>query len=151
MREFELVQAGFDVRTDGPRHGQERLRRLPKQQPPPPPPSEKKRPTPLAATSTAVALAPSRCGGEKRKFELGRDDIERVAHEDRARARRAIDEDEKAAKPSLPFFWVPSVTPSSNKNDVLHEVKKKTKSVARVSGLPGRPARTASRCTRWSP
>lgn len=31
------------------------------------------------------------------------------------------------AKPSLPSFWVPSVTPTSNTKDQLHEVKKKAK------------------------
>lgn len=32
----------------------------------------------------------------------------------------------QASKPALPF-WTPSVTPSSNTNNVLHEVKKKVK------------------------
>lgn len=34
----------------------------------------------------------------------------------------------QSSKPILPSFWVPSVEPSSNKKDKLHEVKKKTKS-----------------------
>jgi nitric oxide synthase-interacting protein len=34
----------------------------------------------------------------------------------------------QASKPTLPSFWSPSVTPSSNTNIVLHEVKKKIKS-----------------------
>lgn len=33
----------------------------------------------------------------------------------------------QASKPTLPSFWSPSVTPSSNSNNVLHEVKKKVK------------------------
>lgn len=33
----------------------------------------------------------------------------------------------KNSKPTLPSFWVPSVTPTSNSKDKLHEVKKKTK------------------------
>ena len=83
--------------------------------------------------------------GEKRKFSLDADEVERNAEEERAKARRAI-EDEKvcldictclppsnadqflqSAKPVLPSFWTPSVTPTSNKNNVLHDVKKKTK------------------------
>ncbi len=101
LREFELVQAGFDVRNGHAKKAQEEaaLERLDS--------TESKR-------------------GEKRKFELDEDEVARIALEDRAKARKAID-DEKAAKPTLPSFWVPSITPSSNKNDVLYEVKKKTK------------------------
>lgn len=33
----------------------------------------------------------------------------------------------QSAKSTLPSFWVPSVTPTSNTKDTLHEVKKKTK------------------------
>lgn len=33
----------------------------------------------------------------------------------------------QSAKNVLPSFWVPSVTPTSNSKDKLHEVKKKTK------------------------
>jgi nitric oxide synthase-interacting protein len=33
----------------------------------------------------------------------------------------------QTSKPTLPSFWTPSVTPSSNKNNVLHDIKKKTK------------------------
>ncbi|KAL9120550.1 MAG: hypothetical protein Q9187_002896 [Circinaria calcarea] len=50
--------------------------------------------------------------GVKRKFELDEDELLRNAKEERARARKALDE-EKASKPTLPSFWVPSLTPSS--------------------------------------
>jgi len=64
--------------------------------------------------------------GEKRKFELDEDELLRIAQDDRTKARRAIDE-EKASKTSLPSFWVPSVTPSSNTSNTLHDIKKKAK------------------------
>ncbi|KAI0180838.1 ENOS interacting protein [Hypoxylon sp. FL1284] len=60
--------------------------------------------------------------GRKRKFEMDADEMARIAEADRARARRAMDDDERAAKPVLPSFWTPSVTPSSNTRDVLHDV-----------------------------
>lgn len=50
----------------------------------------------------------------------------RIAAEDRAKARRTIDS-EKANKPTLPSFWAPTVTPTSNQHNVLHEVKKHVK------------------------
>ncbi|KAI0530130.1 hypothetical protein GGR58DRAFT_262279 [Xylaria digitata] len=63
---------------------------------------------------------------QKRKFEIDEDEVLRIAADDRAKARKAID-DEKAAQPTLPSFWVPTVTPSSNTRDTLHEVVRKTK------------------------
>ncbi|KAI8628572.1 ENOS interacting protein [Xylariaceae sp. FL1651] len=62
----------------------------------------------------------------KRKFEMDDDELRRITADDRAKARRAIN-DEKAAKPTLPSFWAPTITPSSNTRDVLYEVVKKTK------------------------
>ncbi|RDL34389.1 Nitric oxide synthase-interacting protein-like protein [Venustampulla echinocandica] len=64
--------------------------------------------------------------GEKRKFELDEDELLRIAREERTKARKAIDE-EKASKTTLPSFWVPSITPSSNTNTTLHNIAKKSK------------------------
>jgi nitric oxide synthase-interacting protein len=64
--------------------------------------------------------------GEKRKFELDEDELLRIARDERTKARRAID-DEKASKTTLPSFWVPSITPSSNTNNTLHNIAKKAK------------------------
>ncbi|KAI9734083.1 MAG: hypothetical protein M1818_007021 [Claussenomyces sp. TS43310] len=64
--------------------------------------------------------------GEKRKFELDEDELIRIARDDRAKARRTID-NEKASKTTLPSFWVPSITPSSNTNDTLHDITKRAK------------------------
>ncbi|CZT48759.1 related to RING finger domain protein [Rhynchosporium secalis] len=64
--------------------------------------------------------------GEKRKFELDEDELLRIARDERTKARKAID-DEKASKTTLPSFWVPSITPSSNTHNTLHDVVKKAK------------------------
>ncbi|KAL8711962.1 MAG: hypothetical protein Q9220_003658 [cf. Caloplaca sp. 1 TL-2023] len=50
--------------------------------------------------------------GTKRKFELDAESILQNTQEERAKARRLIEE-EKSSKPHLPAFWVPSLTPSS--------------------------------------
>ncbi|KFG83331.1 zinc finger containing protein [Metarhizium anisopliae] len=54
--------------------------------------------------------AQSARAGAKRKFTLDEDELIRIAKEDKAKARKDI-EDERAAKPSLPSFWTPSLTP----------------------------------------
>ncbi|OAA54426.1 zinc finger containing protein [Cordyceps fumosorosea ARSEF 2679] len=71
----------------------------------------------------------------KRKFELDADELERIAKEDRTKARKAI-EDEKAAKLSLPSFWTPSLTPDATKDARLLEASKKTKPVAVCPASP---------------
>lgn len=63
---------------------------------------------------------------EKRKFELDEDELLRIAKDERTKARKTLD-DEKASKTTLPSFWVPSITPSSNTNDTLYPVAKKIK------------------------
>ncbi|KAK0127273.1 hypothetical protein ONS96_006823 [Cadophora gregata f. sp. sojae] len=64
--------------------------------------------------------------GEKRKFELDEEELLRIARDERTKARKAID-DEKASKTTLPSFWVPSITPSSNTQTALHTIVKKAK------------------------
>ncbi|MCJ1475263.1 hypothetical protein MMC13_003925 [Lambiella insularis] len=51
--------------------------------------------------------------GVKRKFELDEEEMLKNARDEMSQARKALD-DEKAAQPSLPSFWVPSLTPSTN-------------------------------------
>ncbi|KAH6664933.1 hypothetical protein B0J14DRAFT_239471 [Halenospora varia] len=65
--------------------------------------------------------------GEKRKFELDEDELLRIARDERTKARKAID-DEKSSKITLPSFWVPSITPTSNTKTALHDITKKIKS-----------------------
>ncbi|OTA95117.1 hypothetical protein M434DRAFT_10029 [Hypoxylon sp. CO27-5] len=104
VREFEMTQIGLDARAAGSgKRGND----------------ADKNGTPSSAAEVD--------GGKKRKFEMDEEELARIAREDRAKARKAI-EDEKAAKPTLPSFWTPSVTPSSNTKDALHQVAKKTKS-----------------------
>lgn len=110
VREFEMTQSGLDVSSrSGPSN-----------------------PTPKPASDGRDGEGPSilegtrPVGAGKRKFEMDEQEIQRIAAHDRARARKAID-DEKAAQPTLPSFWAPTITPSSNTRDALHEVVKKTK------------------------
>ncbi|KAI1261212.1 ENOS interacting protein [Xylariaceae sp. FL1019] len=98
VREFERTQNGLDIR------------------------SQSNSKTPDSRDAETDDKRP-----KKRKFEIDAEELARIATEDRAKARKAID-DEKAAKPVLPSFWAPSITPSSNTRDTLHEVVKKTKS-----------------------
>ena len=80
--------------------------------------------------------------GEKRKFALDEDELLRVAREERNKARKAINDEKvcnlsiiiylaltesQASKTTLPSFWVPSITPSSNTHSTLHTITKKTK------------------------
>ncbi|KAE8454264.1 hypothetical protein EG329_005189 [Mollisiaceae sp. DMI_Dod_QoI] len=74
--------------------------------------------------------------GEKRKFEIDEDELLRIAREERNKARKAID-DEKASKTTLPSFWVPSITPSSNTNTELHVISKRAKQSPRKVSKSG--------------
>ncbi|KAF7561884.1 hypothetical protein G7046_g2267 [Stylonectria norvegica] len=69
----------------------------------------------------------SSAAGTKRKFALDDDELDRIAKEDKTKARKAID-DEKAAKPTLPSFWTPSLTPDVQASK-LPPVAKKAKTV----------------------
>ncbi|KAI9768002.1 MAG: hypothetical protein M1840_005314 [Geoglossum simile] len=66
--------------------------------------------------------------GGKRKFKLDEEELLRIAREERKRAKKAIqDEKTEASKSQLPSFWVPSLTPSSNTSNTLHNVTKPPK------------------------
>lgn len=52
--------------------------------------------------------------GTKRKFEIDEEELVRIAVEERGRAKRAIEEEKKAAKGHLPSFWVPGETPDED-------------------------------------
>ncbi|KAI0455185.1 hypothetical protein F5B21DRAFT_207658 [Xylaria acuta] len=112
VREFEMTQNGLDVRSRSTAS---------KPTPAPTPTSDER-----SREGSSVVEGDRRSGAGKRKFEMDEDEVQRIAADDRAKARKAIDE-EKAAQPTLPSFWVPSITPSSNTRDALHEVVKKTK------------------------
>ncbi|KAK7403609.1 hypothetical protein QQX98_010621 [Neonectria punicea] len=61
--------------------------------------------------------------GTKRKFKLDEDELDRITRQDKAKARKAI-EDEKAAKPTLPSFWTPSLTPDVQTSKLPPAAKK---------------------------
>ncbi|KAK3692944.1 hypothetical protein B0T22DRAFT_436162 [Podospora appendiculata] len=109
IREFELTQAGLEIKAGGAKRQ-------------PPVPATEAHPPDVGEPDDSSAKR-----GEKRKFSLDGDELARIVTEERAKARKAIDS-ETASKPTLPSFWSPSVTPSSNTKNVLHEVKKNVKS-----------------------
>ncbi|MCJ1465307.1 hypothetical protein MMC07_003924 [Pseudocyphellaria aurata] len=80
-----------------------------------------------AAVAASEELELERKGDKssKRKFELDEDEMLKNARAERVKARRLLDE-EKSSKPTLPSFWVPSLTPSSNAN-VNHSTPKASK------------------------
>ncbi|KAJ4159252.1 uncharacterized protein LMH87_008160 [Akanthomyces muscarius] len=104
VRDFELTQAGFATGTAAA--------------------AAKSDEKSAAIKSDALQIT-----DKKRKFELDADELQRIAQQDRTRARRAI-EDEKASKSSLPSFWTPSLTPDATKDAKLLEASKKPKPVA---------------------
>ncbi|KAK2068415.1 hypothetical protein P8C59_003052 [Phyllachora maydis] len=104
VREFEWTQAGLDARLVTAAAGGE---------------GERRRDSEVDGSAQR---------GAKRKFSLDQEEVARIATEERARARRKLDA-EQATKPALPSFWTPSVTPTSNAKDTLHEVKKEAKSL----------------------
>ncbi|KAI0437660.1 hypothetical protein F4803DRAFT_133180 [Xylaria telfairii] len=112
VREFEMTQNGLDARS---------ATAASKSTPAPAPATDRH-----GAEASLVVEGDRQSENRKRKFEMDGDEVQRIAADDRAKARKAID-DEKVAQPTLPSFWVPSVTPSSNTRDTLHEVVKKSK------------------------
>ncbi|KAM4055384.1 zinc-finger of nitric oxide synthase-interacting protein [Hirsutella rhossiliensis] len=106
IRDFELTQAGLSS-------AKKRSKSTPK---PTPTPITRDKP------SNALVLA-----GSKRKFALDEDEVSRIAQEDKTRARKAIEE-EKAAKPTLPSFWTPSLTPDVQ-DSKLPPASRKDKSI----------------------
>ncbi|KAK3302384.1 uncharacterized protein B0T15DRAFT_303601 [Chaetomium strumarium] len=116
IREFELTQAGLSIKrgsTSGAGKGETGR------------PVERESQNEIGK-GESYASEKSAVAGVKRKFSLDPDEVGRIAEEERAKARRAIDE-EKASKVTLPSFWSPTVTPSSNSNNVLHETTRKAK------------------------
>ena len=95
IREFEATQMGLDVTPRDMRNEQSAKDRV--------------KETDLGAQSAP----PPSPRGSKRKFELDVAELQRVARADRTKAQRALDDADKAAKPHVPFFWVPSQTPSA--------------------------------------
>ncbi|KAF5969826.1 RING finger domain-containing protein [Fusarium coicis] len=103
IQDFELTQAGLD-RKNKPKVAK----------------TEDEKVDATISDSNSQALV---VGGTKRKFELDKDELDRIALEDRAKARKALEE-EKAAKPHLPSFWTPSLTPDAQSSKLPPVAKK---------------------------
>jgi hypothetical protein len=88
VREFELTQAGISVK--GGRVGSGRTDTLRRE-------GSQQLPTAPAATPE-VESAGKR--GEKRKFSFNEDEVARIAEEERAKARKAIDDERVGSSPS---------------------------------------------------
>ncbi|KAI1504267.1 hypothetical protein F5X99DRAFT_56052 [Biscogniauxia marginata] len=130
VREFEIIQSGLGPATSLPRPNTSTTTKI--TTPKPGDWSTTTTTTTIIDRTTTTGDTNINTNGDggtrtgKRKFEIDDDEILRIAAEDRAKARKAMDE-EKAAKPTLPSFWTPSITPSSNIKDTLHNVTKKAK------------------------
>ncbi|GAB5593130.1 hypothetical protein Unana1_08030 [Umbelopsis nana] len=63
--------------------------------------------------------------GTKRKFELNHEERQRALEKERAEAIRKINAAKaEEAKPKLPSFWLPSLTPSTDKTDEKEQPEK---------------------------
>ncbi|KAF4331657.1 RING finger domain protein [Fusarium beomiforme] len=94
IEDFELTQAGLDLKKRSATKTDD----------------EKVDTTNNESNSQALVV------GSKRKFELDKDELDRIARED------------KTAKPHLPSFWTPSLTPDAQASK-LPPVAKKDKTV----------------------
>jgi nitric oxide synthase-interacting protein len=88
VREFELTQAGISV--NGGRVGSARTDTLRRE-------GSRQSPTPPAAIAEVAGTGKR---GEKRKFSFNEDEVARIAEEERAKARKAIDDERVRSSPS---------------------------------------------------
>ncbi|KAH8551027.1 hypothetical protein BGW37DRAFT_494537 [Umbelopsis sp. PMI_123] len=69
-----------------------------------------------SAGSPAIESSPQVHAGTKRKFELNQNERQRAIEKEKEEAKRKINEAKaEEAKPKLPSFWLPSLTPSAGK------------------------------------
>ncbi|KAI1326018.1 ENOS interacting protein [Xylariaceae sp. FL0255] len=123
VREFELTQNGLDMRASASSSSQQSktLENTPN-----PPQSTSQ--TPISGNGDGGGGGGSGNETRKRKFEIDEVELAHIATTDRAKARKALDDEAAhASRPLLPSFWVPSVTPTSNTSDALHSIAKKLK------------------------
>ncbi|KAM0303540.1 hypothetical protein HYE67_003614 [Fusarium culmorum] len=107
IQDFELTQAGLDRKKKKGNATE----------------TNDEKPNIKVDEPNALALVPA----TKRKFALDQDELDRIAQEDKIKARKSLNE-EKAAKPHLPSFWTPSLTPDAQSSN-LPPVTKKDKTV----------------------
>ncbi|CAK7263493.1 hypothetical protein SEPCBS119000_000518 [Sporothrix epigloea] len=120
IQDFELVQAGLEAKRAGNTNGSNGVLGT----------GSRPRETSTSSTATPTPVPPNRLleappdgddpdSTRKRKFTLDDDELQRIASEDRQRARRAIETERAAAHDALalPSFWTPSETPSTAKKE----------------------------------
>uniref|UniRef100_A0A8H7TSI2 Nitric oxide synthase-interacting protein zinc-finger domain-containing protein n=1 Tax=Bionectria ochroleuca TaxID=29856 RepID=A0A8H7TSI2_BIOOC len=78
---------------------------------------------PASSSNGGQELVVAGSHGTKRKLALDEEELNRAAKEDRAKARRAT-EQEKASSDSLPSFWTPSLTPDIRDSKLAPAAKK---------------------------
>ncbi|ERT02214.1 hypothetical protein HMPREF1624_00512 [Sporothrix schenckii ATCC 58251] len=129
VREFELVQAGLEAKVGRKAGGYANGahdRETPAATSTSTPTQTQRR---LLEAGPSIDAAGSNGNGDgddgdkiqltkKRKFALDEDELQRIAEEDRSKARRAIEAERAAAHDAqaLPSFWTPSETPSISKH-----------------------------------
>ncbi|KAJ5542211.1 hypothetical protein N7461_008214 [Penicillium sp. DV-2018c] len=57
-------------------------------------------------------------GKRRRVFELGEEGMAKLASEERERLRRELKNEKESSKSALPSFWVPSLTPNTDANEI---------------------------------
>ncbi|CAG8889956.1 unnamed protein product [Penicillium egyptiacum] len=57
-------------------------------------------------------------GKRKKVFELGEEEMARVAGEEKERLRKELKMEKSSSKSALPSFWVPSLTPNTDANEI---------------------------------
>ncbi|PYH71292.1 putative RING finger domain protein [Aspergillus vadensis CBS 113365] len=109
LRDFELVSMGLDAaakKNNGSSQSQNDE-------------SSKKR---KADTSEALAAFKARevevDGKRKKVFELDDKEMARIAREEQERLKNELKKKKEANKSALPSFWVPSLTPTTDPNEI---------------------------------
>ncbi|RAK85079.1 RING finger domain protein [Aspergillus costaricaensis CBS 115574] len=109
LRDFELVSMGLDAaakKKNGSSQSQNDE-------------SSKKR---KADTSEALAAFKARevevDGKRKKVFELDDKEMARIAREEQERLKNELKKEKEANKSALPSFWVPSLTPTTDPNEI---------------------------------
>ncbi|KAI2841943.1 hypothetical protein CBS12448_9636 [Aspergillus niger] len=109
LRDFELVSMGLDAaakKNNGSSQSQNDE-------------SSKKR---KADTTEALAAFKAReveVGGKRKKvFELDDKEMARIAREEQERLKNELKKEKESNKSALPSFWVPSLTPTTDPNEI---------------------------------
>ncbi|GLI78779.1 hypothetical protein PoHVEF18_007100 [Penicillium ochrochloron] len=105
LRDFELVSMGLDAARSGANNGRKRKVGV----------DEEEEERALAAFKAREVEVN---GVRKKVFELDEKEMARVASEERERLKGEIKKEKDSSKSALPSFWVPSLTPSTDHNEI---------------------------------